>query len=132
MGRNKKVQPAASTSAKPPKSRKPPKKRGNKGDFHGSRKQYLTSLLPAYDAARGKSGFADFWSDTFSGYWRRFPWTVPIDQEPPATLPEDDLSKLSEEEMKQRADILTNTEQVSFPRVFSIQIRLPDDPSLRK
>lgn len=97
----------------PPKQKRPPKKRGNKGDFHGSRLAYLNSRLTAYNLAGTKVSFPDFWLETMRGYWSRFPWYIPITEEPPAEIPDEDISNMSADELVDRAKIMTALEEVS-------------------
>lgn len=103
------------SAKKSSKSRGLPKKRGNKGDFHGLRLEYLNSRLPIYHDNGNKASFSDFWAETFTGYWRRFPWTVPLTIDPPQAPHEEDedISQLSAEELHQRATIMTTIESVS-------------------
>ena len=99
------------------KSHGPPKKRGNKGDFHGLRLEYLNSRLASYHSNGNKTSFHDFWTETFNGYWRRFPWIIPLTVDPiDSEVPDEDedLSKLSAEELIQRATIMSTIESVSL------------------
>ncbi|KAJ7801208.1 hypothetical protein B0H14DRAFT_3489898 [Mycena olivaceomarginata] len=75
------------------------KKRGQPSVFKGARFDFLTSKIPLYiDASKKKSGkeaktegLAPFWADLFKEYWERFPWDLPLDQDPvpdPAPLPD--------------------------------------------
>lgn len=92
-----------------------PKKRGNKGDFHGARLAYLESQLDAFDVARQKRGYSDVWDNLFVGYWLRFPWFLPLTEDPPpAGAPDDDISNLSADELVQRAQIISATEKVGL------------------
>ncbi|KAJ7813588.1 hypothetical protein B0H13DRAFT_2382348 [Mycena leptocephala] len=57
---------------------KPPKKRGNRGDFHGLRLEFLTVNQERYSEASRKSKTPEFWRRLFNAYWRLFPWRVAL------------------------------------------------------
>lgn len=96
-----------------PSAAKAPKKRGNKGDFHGSRLEFLNARVETYvNSGKGP----DFWATLMAAYWDRFPWTVPINEEPAQPILDEDISTLSPEEILQRAKIMHATEEVHpFP-----------------
>jgi len=62
-------------------------RRGPKGYFKGSRKEFLEGYLPEY-LAHKKGGRQSFWHGLFSAWWRRFPWGLDDDREPPTDNPE--------------------------------------------
>lgn len=112
----------AKTKTSGKKAKRPPQKRGNKGDFHGLRLEYLNSRLPAYHYNGNKMSFTDFWAETFTGYWQRFPWTVPLTTEPvEPSDEEEDISKLSAEELHQRAMIMSTIEKV-YVHVYCVYL----------
>jgi len=57
-------------------------RRGPKGYFQGSRKEFLESYVPAY-LANKKGNRRTFWHGLFSAWWLRYPWGLDDDQEPP-------------------------------------------------
>jgi len=67
------------------------KKRGKASDFQGSRAKYLESLIPKYKIAskakKNPETWANLWVEVFSGYWKRFPWRLPLNQEPDESNP---------------------------------------------
>ncbi|KAF9782647.1 hypothetical protein BJ322DRAFT_1110523 [Thelephora terrestris] len=62
------------------------RRRGPKGYFKDSRKEYLQSHLPAYVACK-KGSRQGFWHRLYSGWWERFPWKLKDNDEPPANDP---------------------------------------------
>ncbi|KAJ7231230.1 hypothetical protein C8J57DRAFT_1533846 [Mycena rebaudengoi] len=66
-----------------------PKKRGNKGDFHGQHEEFLISRLDDYLEVSKKKTTPVFFSKLFFNYWLRFPWTLAIDEEPTSETPVD-------------------------------------------
>ena len=62
-------------------------RRGPKGYFQGSRKDFLESRLPAYIAVK-KGRRQSFWHSFWSAWWQRYPWKLEDDQEPPKDNPE--------------------------------------------
>jgi hypothetical protein len=117
----------------------PPKKRGQASDSAGACLAFLQSQLPGYVAAsklKGTSeaktdGFGVFWGKLFHAYWEKFPWDLPLDQEPdpnvlppppPQTAEEAFASlglNLSPEETKRKGKIQKDTKAVSLsPSLF--------------
>ncbi|KAJ7676087.1 hypothetical protein DFH06DRAFT_1122837 [Mycena polygramma] len=85
----------ARTKSKAKASDTLPKKRGNQGDFHGEREEFLTSQLDKY---RNRM------------YWLRFSWRL-LSQEPPEdedNVPVDGV--LTEEKKTAKAKVPTKTE----------------------
>lgn len=62
------------------------KRRGPKGYFQGSRKEFLESQLPAYLATR-KTSRRGFWHVFWSNWWGRYPWRLDDSEEPPTNDP---------------------------------------------
>jgi len=90
----------------------PTQRRGPKGHFQGSRKQFLNSHLPAYLESK-KGGRQAFWHKVYSKWWQRFPWKLDDDKEPPTDDPAKMIRLASvapgEEEMKKQVEArLTN------------------------
>jgi hypothetical protein len=74
----------------------PPKKRGQPSNFAGTRLEFLKSKLPEYIAAsklKGTpqartEGLTVFWPKLFQKYCEKYPWDLPLNQEPdPNALP---------------------------------------------
>ena len=64
-----------------------PSRRGPKGYFQGSRKEFLESQLPSYLAAK-KGRRQNFWYSFWSAWWLRYPWRLDDSEEPPKDDPE--------------------------------------------
>ena len=85
--RIKKVSPCLRIAVKSPLT-KPhtveiaPKQRGPKGYFHGSRKEFLESQLPAYTADK-KGSRQSFWHKFWTAWWEHYPWKLSDNEEPP-------------------------------------------------
>ncbi|KAJ7693270.1 hypothetical protein B0H16DRAFT_1751590 [Mycena metata] len=58
-----------------------PKKRGNPGDFHGKRDEFLREHLEEYIAASEARSTRTFWPTLFAKWWALFPWTLPIEKD---------------------------------------------------
>ena len=58
------------------------KRRGPKGYFQGSRKEFLEGYLPTYLTYK-KGNRQKFWHELFNVWWQRYPWKLDDDQEPP-------------------------------------------------
>lgn len=63
-------------------------RRGPKGYFQGSRKEFLEAQLPAYRATK-KGSRQSFWHQFWSGWWAQYPWKLDDHEEPPADKPEE-------------------------------------------
>ncbi|KAJ7355974.1 hypothetical protein DFH08DRAFT_803898 [Mycena albidolilacea] len=83
------------------------KKRGSSSDFAGQRLVFLTSKIPEYVGASKKKGtklaktegLRVFWPKVFQAYWDKFPWDLPLTEEPDAaTLPAPDANTAPPEE----------------------------------
>ena len=68
----------------------PSQRRGPKGYFQGSRKEFLENHLPTYLASK-KGNRQKFWHDLYSAWWIRYPWRLEDDKEPPV----DDHEKMA-------------------------------------
>ncbi|KAJ7499526.1 hypothetical protein FB451DRAFT_1385225 [Mycena latifolia] len=77
-----------------------PKKRGNKGDFHGQRLAFLNENLAEYITA------LPVW------YWQKFPWYLPLNEELADDMEPDTMLDidLTDEEAKQKGEVLTKME----------------------
>ena len=64
-----------------------PSRRGPKGYFQGSRKDFLEGWLPEYTAAK-KGCRQNFWYDFWSAWWQHYPWRLDDGEEPPKDNPE--------------------------------------------
>ncbi|KAJ7732734.1 hypothetical protein DFH07DRAFT_780844 [Mycena maculata] len=101
--------------SKKPEPDAPAKKRGSPSDFQCQRLVFLTERIDDYITAskkgRGKnsSDLSNFWRDLFFDYWRRFPWRLPLSEEPPA---EPEAPPANAEEAFRALDLdLTSDEQ---------------------
>lgn len=59
----------------------PKQRRGPKGYFQGTRKDFLEAQLPTYIASKGNR--RKFWHDFYCAWWLRYPWKLEDNQEPP-------------------------------------------------
>lgn len=66
----------------------PAQRRGPKGHFQGSRKEFLEGYLPEYVATK-KGNRHNFWHKLYSDWWLRYPWKLADDEEPPKDDPEE-------------------------------------------
>lgn len=73
---------ASSTHAKT-NDEVPKKKRGNQGDFHGARLEWLEANLQAYQGA-SQTGTTRVWfnEEFFPNYWKQFHWSLPLNKDP--------------------------------------------------
>jgi hypothetical protein len=65
----------------------PNQRRGPKGYFQGSRKEFLESYIPRYLASK-KGNRQKLWHELYSAWWLRYPWRLEDHKEPPADDPE--------------------------------------------
>ncbi|KAK7055631.1 hypothetical protein R3P38DRAFT_3170305 [Favolaschia claudopus] len=63
-----------------------PQKRGNPGDFRGARREWLQSRVADYCKASDDRTTRDFWKRLLAEYWAKFPWDLPMNEDPPADL----------------------------------------------
>lgn len=64
-----------------------PLKRGAKTYFTGLRLALLERHCDEYNSLRGKSCH-QFWHKLFEEWWRRYPWRLPDQEEPPTDDPQ--------------------------------------------
>ena len=64
----------------------PLQRRGPKGYFKDSRKEFLESWLPAYKTTKRGNRQA-FWHKFYCSWWQRYPWKLSDDEEPPTDNP---------------------------------------------
>jgi hypothetical protein len=76
----------------------PPKKRGNPSQFSASRLEFLQDRIPEYLRHSKKKTTDEFWADLMHDYWRKFPWRVPLLEEPPPPDPEAAVATSAEAE----------------------------------
>ena len=98
------------------KSKKKPKG-GKPGNFHGARREYLESCLPAFlelpDSKGKRSAHAKFWINVTNGYWQQFPWWIPREEDPvTSTRTEPTEAEMTDELTAQKADIIKTKEKV--------------------
>jgi len=65
----------------------PAQRRGPKGYFVDSRKEFLEGFVPAYLACK-KGNRQKFWHGLYTAWWKKYPWGLNHDQEPPTDNPE--------------------------------------------
>ncbi len=59
------------------------KKRGNQGDFHGKRLEFLEAKLPDYRRASQDNKVRIWFNEEFfPSYWAAFHWSLPLDKDP--------------------------------------------------
>ena len=111
-------------------------RRGPKGYFKGSRKEYLERNLPEYLASR-KGSRQDFWHKLMSGWWTRFPWKLGDDEEPPSGDPTE-MARLAEagpSEVAQKKEVekcLQEVRQCLWPGVRGPSDRPPAFQRLKR
>src|SRR6267154_4668107 len=96
-------------------SNEPPRKAGNKGNFHGSRLAFLESKLPDYYAAVSMKTTPKFWSPTYSLYHQEFDWRIPLDETYPDghTFPsEEEDNTLDDVEAEKKKAVVTMLNKV--------------------
>lgn len=65
------------------KETKEKKKRGNRGDFHGQRLEFLEANLPNYQRVSKEGKVRPWFNDVlFPEYWAKFHWSLPLEKEP--------------------------------------------------
>ncbi|KAJ7022502.1 hypothetical protein C8F04DRAFT_1272617 [Mycena alexandri] len=121
---------AAGSKPKPKKTKGKPdddedaKRRGNQGDYHGTRLDFLQDNLDIYRERSGKKTVTSWWPELFDGWWAKFCWRWPLDFEPgPEDVPdatEDD--DLSPEDREAKAKAITDTEVVKNQTGFSYRL----------
>ncbi|KAJ7023341.1 hypothetical protein C8F04DRAFT_1193592 [Mycena alexandri] len=81
------------------KNDEPAKKRGNQSDM---RAEHLLAELEGYCNASNAGKTRKWYPSFFRGYWTKFPWRIPFEEEPPDDLEEDNAldTLLSEDEKK--------------------------------
>ncbi|KAK6964698.1 hypothetical protein R3P38DRAFT_3247816 [Favolaschia claudopus] len=84
-----------------------PQKRGNPGDFRGSRLEFLRSKVPEFCKHSDARTTRDFWKTLWAEYWALYPWEVPINQEPP-----DDLEGLGKADSVLTAEELASKNEI--------------------
>ena len=57
-------------------------RRGPKGYFQGTRKEFLESQMPEYLAIK-KGSRRKFWYKLYCAWWQRFPWKLGDNEDPP-------------------------------------------------
>ncbi|GJF00550.1 hypothetical protein PsYK624_168430 [Phanerochaete sordida] len=101
MGKHKKTRVRKSKA----KGGKP----GNQGKFKGARLEFLFTLLPDYLALVPTHRFKSFWDRIHPEYWLKFPFWVPLEQDPTP----DDLARLeddvSDEIQARKSEIIKST-----------------------
>ena len=99
-----------------------PQKRGAKNYFMGTRLALLELYSDRYIMLRGKSRL-QFWHDFYSDWWKRYPWRLPDDEEPPADDPKkmEELAHVGENEnAKSKVEKKLRTVS-SFAEIFQLK-----------
>ncbi|KAF8124661.1 hypothetical protein K438DRAFT_2002558 [Mycena galopus ATCC 62051] len=97
----------------PPKVKK---KLGNRGDFHGSREEFLMSKMSAYLAASKAKEVPAFWPGLFAEYWKKFHWTLPLDTEPAPTDVYPDDTALTAAQTDKKTEVQTTIKAYNHKR----------------
>ena len=98
----------------------PHKKRGNPGKFTSQRLAFLIENEPRYrDTLLRSEPHSLFWDDLMAEYWLKFPWNVPLTQDPPDLLP-DAPTELTAAEQAEKTKVVTELTKVS---IFSSFLR---------
>jgi hypothetical protein len=94
----------------------PTKKRGNQGDFHGKRLEYLEGKLAEYREHAADKTTRDWWPTIWAEYWAEFNWRLPLSEDPPELELEPDATPepevLSEEDRVAKVKVMDDTEGV--------------------
>jgi hypothetical protein len=97
------------------------KKRGNPGNFHGQRLEFLLGHETRLEATGSTVLSNAFFGVVYSEYWMKFPWRLPRDEEPPSDpLPVLSDDTLSVDEIQQKGSIIAMTHKVN--RLLQSQI----------
>ncbi|KAJ7200382.1 hypothetical protein GGX14DRAFT_572132 [Mycena pura] len=86
----------------------PRKKPGKPSDFQGQRVEFLLAFYPMYADASKRGKTRTIWKDFFVSYWSRFPWRLPLTQDPDPT--DYALPPENEEEEAAKAKIMPELE----------------------
>ncbi|KAJ7201971.1 hypothetical protein B0H12DRAFT_1244105 [Mycena haematopus] len=89
----------------------PKKKTGKPSDFQGKRAEFLQDFYPTYADASKRNKTRGIWRDFFITYWARFPWRLPLTQDPDPDDPTDyALPPQNEDEEALKAKIMPQIE----------------------
>ncbi|KAF8146547.1 hypothetical protein K438DRAFT_1780838 [Mycena galopus ATCC 62051] len=79
-------------------------KPGNKGDLHGVREEFLMSKMEAYMVTSKAKTTTTFWTGLFADYWKKFHWSLPLNQDPTDTdvYPDDNTLTAAQEDTKSK------------------------------
>jgi hypothetical protein len=90
------------------------KKPGKASNFQGERAKFLEEFDPVYADASKHGKTRQIWNDFFVTYWQKFPWRLPLSQDPAPDDPTDyALRPQNEEELDQKAKLVPEMETVS-------------------
>jgi hypothetical protein len=90
------------------------KKPGKPSDFQGERAIFLEEFYPIYADASKRGKTRTIWKDFFVTYWQKFPWRLPLTQDPAPDDPTDyALRPQNEVELDQKAKLVPEMETVS-------------------
>lgn len=108
-----------------------PQKRGVKGYYTGSRLVFLEGYRDEYTLLRGKNRH-QFWHEFYNAWWKKYPWRLGDEQEPPTN----DLEKMrslsyvgGEKDVEEKAEVEAKAREVSsivenFLRLWMIDAAL--------
>jgi hypothetical protein len=90
------------------------KKTGKPSDFLGKRAELLQEWVPTYSNASKLGKTRQVWKPLFRAYWDKFPWRLPLKQDPDANDPTDyALTPQTAEEEAEYAKLVPEIETVS-------------------
>jgi hypothetical protein len=101
----------ASNKTKPGSNKKKP---GKPSDFQGERAKFLEEFYPTYADASKRGKTRNIWKNFFISYWQKFPWRLPLTQDPdPNNATDYALRPQNEEELDGKAKLVPEMETVS-------------------
>ena len=97
-------------------------KRGNKGHFHGSRAAFIAEYFPEFVVAKaaGRGAQKHFWDTFYGAWWRKFPWTLALNQDPDENAVAPAEPEQTEEVLARKAEVIELTQKVRINAVFYV------------
>jgi hypothetical protein len=90
------------------------KPKGPASSFQGERAKFLQAFYPTYADASKKGKTRGIWATFFVEYWAKFPWRLPLKQDPDPDDPTDYSRKPETlEEITAHTTVIAATENVS-------------------
>src|SRR4051812_42845064 len=94
------------------------KKTGKPSNFQGQREELLHEWVPTYSNASKLGKTRGIWNPLFRAYWDKFPWRLPLQQDPDPNDPTDyALKPQTAEEEAQYAKLVPEVEMVSHLQI---------------